>query len=153
MKTERFTPTNNSQTTALSRARARLGEIAGVKLVTTLDEVRLTQAGVSVQVFDAIKQLGAVSSELSWIIKPRTLSHRKSKSEPLTQEESGRWLRAAKMQALALEVFGNPDKASAWLHKARRQFGGQNAVSLVQTEAGAQLVQDTLGQIDSGYFA
>lgn len=77
----------------------------------------------------------------------------RSNKEPLTQEESGRWLRAAKAQALALEVFGDQVKASQWLHKPRKQFEGQTAMGLIQTEAGAQLVEDTLNQIDSGYFA
>lgn len=149
-----FIPSQNYEKTAMARARARLGKMTGVCLNTPMDEVRLTQTGVSITIYsESLKQLGRNSSDLNWVIKPRTLTHRKAKKEPLTQEESGRWLRAAKTQALADEVFGSVEKASIWLHKARKKFGGQSAVELIQTEAGAQLVEDTLNQIDSGYLA
>jgi len=151
--TQTFKPSKQHPKTAMTRARIRLSKIAGVSLQSDMDEVRLIQNGISVVTFDEIKKLGALPTELGWIIKPRTLTHRKNKKEPLTQEESGRWLRAAKTQALALEVFGNQDKASIWLHKPRKKFGDQTAADLIQTEAGAHLVEDTLNQIDSGYFA
>jgi putative toxin-antitoxin system antitoxin component (TIGR02293 family) len=130
-----------------------VSNLAGVPLKTSLDEVRLTQHGIAPEAIELLKQLGASSSELHWIIKPRTLAHRKSKKEDLTQEETGRWLRAAKVQALALEVFGDKEKAFAWLQGHRRNFGNQSAQVLIQSEAGAQLVEDTLNQIDAGYFA
>ncbi len=150
---QKFIPENQPQDTAMTRARLRLSTLAGVKIKNVMDEVRLTQEGISVSVYDSIRQLGASPAELAWVIKPRTLTHRKNKKEPLTQEESGRWLRAAKTQALAIEVFGCTDKALTWLHKPRKRFGNQSAAELIQTEAGAQLVEETLNQIDSGYFA
>lgn len=132
---------------------ATVGELAGVPLKTALDEVRLTQRGIAPDAIDRLKQLGASGPELHWIIKARTLAHRKSKKEDLTPEETGRWLRAAKVQALALEVFGNQEKAIAWLHKPRRAFDSLSAKDLLQSEVGAQLVEDTLNQLDAGYFA
>lgn len=150
---ETFTPSIKSGQTAMIRARARLGSLVGVSINSPMDEVRLTQTGVSVSAFETLKQFGATPTELSWIIKPRTLTHRKSKKEPLTPEESGRWLRAAKIQALAIEVFGDQAKANAWLHKSRQQFGQQSPLDLIKTEAGAVLVEDLLNQIDAGYFA
>jgi len=50
-------------------------------------------------------------------------------------------------------VFGNHSKASAWLHKPRKAFNHQNAIDIMRTEPGAKLVEDTLNQIDVGYFA
>jgi uncharacterized protein (DUF2384 family) len=41
-------------------------------------------------------------------------------------------------------VFGDPQKALAWLHKPRKRFGDQSALAIIQSEAGAQLVGDTL---------
>lgn len=148
-----FKPTGLQGQTAMARARVRMSEVTGLEINNAMDEIRLTQQGISVSVYESIKSLGASTAELGWIIKPRTLTHRKDKKESLTQEESGRWLRAAKVQALALEVFGDQDKAAIWLHKPRKQFDNQPASFLIQTEVGAQLVEDTLNQIDSGYFA
>lgn len=148
-----FTPSTDPVASAAARAMATVGQLVGVSLESPMDEVYLTQKGVPPVALDSLKQLGATPSELSWIIKPRTLAHRKSKKESLTTEETGRWLRAAKVQALALEVFGNQDKATAWLHKTRKAFGNQSAMELLPSEAGAQLVEEMLNQIDAGYFA
>lgn len=148
-----FKPSPIPQRTASWRAMVKVGKIAGVTLKTPLDEVRLTQQGIPPVALESLKQFGASSTELHWIIKPRTLAHRKTKRESLTPEETGRWLRAAKVQMLALEVFGDQQKAIAWLHKARKRFGDQTAMAIMQSEVGAQLVEDTLNQIDAGYFA
>lgn len=148
-----FTPSSRPNQTAFNRAMAVVGKLAGVPLKTSLDEVRLAQCGIAPDAIERLEQLGASGAELHWIIKPRTLAHQKSKKEDLTQEETGRWLRAAKVHALALEVFGNQEKAIVWLQKPRQAFGGQSALVLIQSEAGAQLVEDTLNQLDAGYFA
>lgn len=153
MATTSFIPEQNLPETALFRAMGVVGQLVGAELTSALDEVRLTQHGIKPEAVDSLKKLGATASDLHWIIKPRTLAHRKSKKEELTQEETGRWLRAAKIQALAIEVFADTDKAQAWLKKARNRFGGQSALTLIQSEVGAQLVADTLNQIDAGYFA
>lgn len=79
---------------------------------------------------DALIKRGYSAGELSWVIKPRTLSHRRQKHERLSSEETGRWL-----------------------HKTRKLFDGLNAIEMIQTEAGARLVEDALNQIDAGYFA
>lgn len=149
-----FKPSKALPKTAMSRARDRISKLVGVQLRTKMDEVRLTQNRITIAIYDrSLKELGANAAQLGWVIRPRTLTHRKTKQESLTREESGRWLRAAKIQALAEEVFGNREKASSWLRKERKQFGGQCANTLIQNESGAQLVEDTLNQIDAGYFA
>ncbi len=151
--TQIFKPSKASAPTASKRAMDTVSKIAGVTLKTPLDEIQLTQRGIAPLALDSLKKMGADSADLHWIIKPRTLAHRKSKSETLTPPETGRWLRAAKVQALAQEVFADKDKAIKWLHKPRTMFGGQSALMIIQSEAGAQLVEDTLNQIDAGYFA
>lgn len=148
-----FKPTRPPGSSAYSRALARVGGMIEGSLNNALDEVRLTQQGIAPSAVDSLAQSLLTVSELNWVIARRTLSHRKSKGERLTPEETGRWLRAAKITALAEEVFGNPEKASLWLHKPRKAFNSQNALTLMQTEAGARLVEDTLNQLDAGYFA
>ncbi|MCB1701146.1 MAG: DUF2384 domain-containing protein [Pseudomonadales bacterium] len=148
-----YKPEPGYHETASVRAMRRVSEITGVDIQDALDEVRLIQTGVPPMLLESLKQLGISQSECQWIIKPRTLAHRKSKKELLTQEETGRWFRAIKILALAVEVFGNQGKASEWLRKSRARFGGHSALDIMQNEPGAQLVEETLNQIDSGYFA
>ncbi len=148
-----YKPGPGNYETALVRAMRRISEITGIHLQDTLDEIHLIQSGVHPVLLDSLQQFGFSPSESHWIIKPRTLAHRKSRKELLTQEETGRWLRAIRILALAFEVFGNQDKATQWLRKSRARFGGHSALTIMQNEPGAQLVEETLNQIDSGYFA
>ena len=102
---------------------------------------------------DALIEQGFTRGEIAWIVPPRTLTHRRNKKLRLTSEESGRWLRAAKIRALANVVLGDSDKANTWLHKPRKAFDGLNAMELMKAEAGAQIVEEALGQLDTGFFA
>lgn len=148
-----FKPTGTPQTTAYSRALIRVSEMAKCNIKSPFDEIALTQAGVMPAAVEMLAKTLVTINELSWVIARRTLTHRKNKGERLTPEESGRWLRAAKICALAEEVFGNKNKASTWLHKPRKAFDNQSAMNIMQTESGARLVEDSLNQIDAGYFA
>jgi putative toxin-antitoxin system antitoxin component (TIGR02293 family) len=149
----KFEPTIDPQPSAYNRALLRVSEMAKGNIRNQLDEIALTQAGIMPTAVEKLAKSIVTINELSWVIARRTLTHRKNKGEKLTPEESGRWLRAAKICALAEEVFGDKEKASTWLHKPRKAFNAQNAIAIMQTEAGARLVEDTLNQIDAGYFA
>jgi putative toxin-antitoxin system antitoxin component (TIGR02293 family) len=147
-----FKPAQLAQSAA-ARALLSVGRILDVKPLKLADIARITREGIDPSAVDALVQRGFAANELSWIVKPRTLSHRRQKRERLSSEETGRWFRAARIQALALEVFANPDKASRWLHASRQAFDGLTAMEMMQTEAGAQIVEETLNQLDAGYFA
>lgn len=148
-----FTPSKAPAQNASARALLKVGKIVNLKLKNPLDVVKVMRRGVEPEAVDALISKGFRGAELHWIVNPRTLRHRRDKSELLTPEESGRWFRAANIQALTLEVLGDDEKAMTWLHKPRRAFDGVSAMELMQTETGAQLVEDMLGQLDSGYFA
>lgn len=148
-----FTPRSNRKSSASARALARVSEMVDVPLKTAVDVVRLTREGVEPKVVDQLIKQGFSKAEVSWIVPARTLTHRRQKKERLTSEESGRWLRAARLQALAREVLGDDDKALQWLHKPRMAFDQLSAMELMKTEAGAQLVEEMLGQLDAGYYA
>ncbi len=148
-----FKPAYNVKDSAHGRALVRVGQLANGVIHNLFDEITLTQIGVQPSAVDALAKSVVSLSELSWVIARRTLSHRISKGERLTPDETGRWLRAAKICALAEEVLGSPEKASYWLHKERKAFNNQSAITLMQTEAGGRLVEDMLGQLDAGYVA
>jgi uncharacterized protein (DUF2384 family) len=54
---------------------------------------------------------------------------------------------------LAVEIFGNQEKAEAWLTKPRKLFKYQSALEFIEKEDGLERVKEVLYQIDSGYSA
>ena len=87
------------------------------------------------------------------VITKRTMARRKAASSRLTQDETDRAVRLARIQLEADRVFANPEKASLWLRMPRPNLSGQTPLSLLRTEAGAVVVREALGQIDHGMFA
>lgn len=138
---------------AMARAMERLERELGVDTSSRLAMAKASFAGLNPKVLDRLREFGLKSDDLNWIVKPRTLSHRKLKHELLTTEETGRLIRAARVQYVAQEVFGDKERAQRWLHKPNPNFDGLSALELTRTEEGAALVIDTLNQIDSGFAA
>ena len=87
---------------------------------------------------------GFARREVEWIVPSRTLSHRRRNGRPLTANETGCFLRTVKIWAMARAVFGDSERALVWLRKPRRSFGGISAMELLRTEAGGQVVEETL---------
>lgn len=84
------------------------------------------------------------------VIPRRTLSHRKSKGEPLTPEESNRLARVAGVVVAALELFGGTEPARRWLHRPNRALEGRTPLDLLDSDAGARVVEQVLGRIEHG---
>jgi len=60
--------------------------------------------------------------------------------------------RAARLTAQAETVFGNVEAARRWLSKPKKQLSGLSPNEAMKDERGAELVDQLLKQIDSGYF-
>ncbi|MEE8058591.1 MAG: antitoxin Xre/MbcA/ParS toxin-binding domain-containing protein, partial [Pseudomonadales bacterium] len=148
-----FTPHAKYTQSASVRALNQVGGILDTHITGIVDMVRIVQHGINPDAVEALVKLGFSRGDIAWIVPQRTLTHRRQKKERLTAEESGRWLRAAKIQALAKVVMGEDEKAIQWLHKKRKAFDNMSAMELMQTEAGGQLVEEYLGQLDTGYYA
>ena len=102
----------------------------------------------------SLTKQGFSEQEVYALVLPRrTFTHRKTKHQPLTREESDKVVRLARITALAETVFGNETKASRWLRKPKRRFASRSPLSLLGTEAGARLVEEMLYQIDDGMAA
>jgi len=151
MQHSEFTPEKANKGVS-ARVMARVGSILHIGLKTPLDVVRVSREGIVTSAVDLLVDQGFNRRDLDWIIPLRTLTHRREKGQKLTTDETERWLRAAKISALAQEVLG-AEKAMAWLNKPRRIFDGLSAMELIKTEPGASLVEETLIQLDEGYFA
>ena len=102
----------------------------------------------------SLTQQGLTEQEVYALVLPRrTFTHRKTNRQPLTREESDKAVRLARIAALAEVVFGNKEKASRWLRKAKRRFAARTPLAMLATEAGGRLVEEMLYQIDDGMAA
>ena len=79
----------------------------------------------------------------------RTAQRRKEQGT-LTPEESDRIARIARVTQRAIEAFGNRAQAREWLTRPNRALQGFAPLGLLATDAGASLVTDELGRIETG---
>lgn len=56
-----------------------------------------------------------------------------------------------RIQHQAERIFGNKEKAEAWLSQPKTSFGGRSAIELACDEAGYVQVKVALERIDHGY--
>jgi uncharacterized protein (DUF2384 family) len=61
--------------------------------------------------------------------------------------------RTLDIKSLADRVFGDEDKAEAWLHRPNATLSGQRPIDLLKDEPGAAVVREMLERIDHGIFA
>jgi putative toxin-antitoxin system antitoxin component (TIGR02293 family) len=113
----------------------------------------IVSARLPAEVIDVLAREGLTAKELAIVAPPRTLSHRRARSERLSLDESDRVVRLARIAALAEIVFGERDRALRWLRKGLRRFNGVAPFAMLATEAGGRLVEEALIQIDEGYSA
>jgi len=84
-------------------------------------------------------------------INRRTFQRRSKEKAELTQTESDRVLRIARVAAEAKRVFGDNDKSTRWLNTHSAVLGGK-PLDLLATDAGSRAVEDELGRIEYGVF-
>ena len=147
-----FTPRASAEGVS-AKTMAQMSRLLQTPIETTLDLAAVTRTGVAPEMMGVLIDSGFTRREIEWIVSPRTLGHRRQSGRPLTATETGCFLRTLRLRAMAEVAFGSPEAALAWLRKPRRSFGGISAMELLQTEAGGQVVEESLGQLDEGYFA
>lgn len=92
-------------------------------------------------------------AEVYTLIAPkRTYQLRRQQRKPLTVAESEKAVRVARVFALAIEAFQNPDKAATWLRRPSRVLG-RVPIDLLDSETGARLVEEELLRINWGFDA
>lgn len=87
------------------------------------------------------------------VIPHRTFMRRKAARQDLNGEETDRALRVARVALHADRVFHDRERAQDWLNHPNTKFSGQTPFSLLKSEAGYHLVEETLFQIEHGIFA
>jgi putative toxin-antitoxin system antitoxin component (TIGR02293 family) len=60
--------------------------------------------------------------------------------------------RIANITELSNQVFANPEKSTIWLNKPLKSLNGKSPIGMLDSEEGARIVENLLGQLDEGYF-
>ncbi|MBS1911105.1 MAG: DUF2384 domain-containing protein [Bacteroidetes bacterium] len=116
-----------------------------------IDSIR---AGLPLKSVTIVAESARMSAtEIERIIPRRTLAHRKARKERLSLEESNRLIRVARTVALAFETFQDLEKGRTWLRQPNRALAGHPPMELLDTDAGARLVESVLGRIAHGVFS
>jgi len=132
----------------------QIGNWLGVESpATESDVLRIVEGRLAPSVVKRLLMLGLERSEIyDAVIPARTLQHRRSRREKLTLEESDRVLRVVRVLSSAESVYGNRERALAWLRKPHPRLAGRSPLSLVKTDTGSRIVQELLIQMDEGMF-
>lgn len=129
-------------------------ELIGLTPTSDFNLTEIVEQGLPTARLALLKDHGLTFTEVSEIvISPRTLKHRKARGERLSDEETDRMVRVARIVTLANSVFGNPEKALKWLRTESDRMGGRRPLSMLRTDAGGRVVERRLWQIDEGIFA
>jgi putative toxin-antitoxin system antitoxin component (TIGR02293 family) len=118
-----------------------------------MDVVKLVHNRLPLSVIDRLLAEGVTKQEISLVAPPRTIAHRRANEERLTIDESDRAVRLARVVAQTESVFGNKDKALAWLRQPMKRFEGNTPIEMLASDVGSRMVEEALVQIDEGFFA
>lgn len=122
-------------------------------LSSEADVLGLVESGVTTSVYEALSDLLDLPKDA--IGAETTIRHRLKTKSRLTPEESERLVRIVRVYAMALGLFGSPEKALAWMHKPVKYLPEKPAVTplaLAARDAGARLLEDKLQRTAYGVF-
>jgi putative toxin-antitoxin system antitoxin component (TIGR02293 family) len=142
-----------SQGFAMATRHPMIERYLGVLRDPSPDLVEISEKGLPIGSMSYLKQRGLTFSELSDVVSPRTVKHRKARGENLSTAETDRVLRLARILSLADRIFGNHEKALMWLRQTDERIRNRTPLSMLQTEAGGRLIEHLLWQIDDGVYS
>jgi len=105
--------------------------------------------------FEVLRHWLDVSDEqlANWLDISRATLHRRKKTGHFDKNESDRIARLARVFGKAFELFGSEEAAREWLKSPAHAMSGETPIAFCDTEVGARMVEDLIGQIDHGVFA
>jgi len=105
--------------------------------------------------FEALRRWLDVSEEqmANWLDISRATLHRRKKTGHFDKNESDRIARLARVFGKAFELFGSEDAAREWLKSPAHAMSSETPIAFCDTEVGARIVEDLIGQIEHGVFA
>lgn len=134
-----------------------VGETLRLKSATNSlnDLMALARQGLRKTAMDALAERLECSTQdlVAYLpISARTLQ-RYNLDTQLSTELSDRIIQIAKVYARAVEVFGDRNKAVAWLKYPNHALGGVTPLSCLDNFSGIEIVLDELGRIEYGVYA
>ena len=130
------------------------GKLGAPRIRSDEDLALLVQKQLPAAAIQSLIRGGLSNGEVYQLIVPRrTLAHRIARHQPLSQEESDKAVRVARIITMAERAFGNTGKAWRWLRKPKRRFAGETPMEKLATEAGARLVEEMILQLEYGMAA
>jgi putative toxin-antitoxin system antitoxin component (TIGR02293 family) len=127
----------------------------GVKVKHSSDLIRQIQKGLRFSELETLQNslempFEQLAAKLS--ISRSTLQRRKAAGR-LSPDESDKVMRFSRLLEHATNVFGDIDKARAWLKHPQYGLGGAVPLDYAETEIGAREVDNLLGRIDYGVYS
>jgi len=117
---------------------------------------KITQAGLSGALLRTLRErLGLTIAELARVLGAgeRTIIRKEQQHMSLSQTESDRAYRLARVADLATELIGDEGRAVRWLRAASPYLGGETPLAMLDTEIGTDLVVESLYAIAYGGVA
>jgi putative toxin-antitoxin system antitoxin component (TIGR02293 family) len=138
----------------MSAAHAQIGDWLGVQpAATEADLLSIVENRLAPGVINRLLALGFDRAEIDEVVIPsRTLQHRRSRREKLSVEESDRVLRITRALSAAEATYGSRERALGWLRRPIPRLGNRTPLSLLTTDSGTRIVEETLIQINEGMF-
>ncbi len=128
--------------------------VLGADVASEADLARVVSRRIPLKALVGFRNSGFSEAEIGdFIIPARTRRHRQRRREPLNIDESDRLVRLTRVQALAEDVFGDPEKANRWLRERLGILDGKTPLEVAQTEPGARVIEQILAKIDWGAAA
>jgi putative toxin-antitoxin system antitoxin component (TIGR02293 family) len=135
-------------------AHPQLLDFIGVHATSDFHLAEIVEGGLPLATLALLREQGLSAAELAEIvISPRTLKHRKARNQLLSQEETDRAIRVARVVSLAGDIFGNREKGLLWLRSPHDRLAERAPLNMLQTESGGRMVESLLWQIDEGIFS
>jgi len=104
------------------------------------------------EVYEELKELrrqGEPEQSIHQLIADTVASIRASLTDAKVPELS----RFLEIKTLADRIFGDENKAEAWLQRPNRSLSGQRPYDLLKDDLGTAVVREMLERIDNGIFA
>jgi putative toxin-antitoxin system antitoxin component (TIGR02293 family) len=128
--------------------------LAVERLRSETDIVRLVEERLPTRAIDALRRAGLTDDDIHALVLPRrTLSHRIARRERLSADESDRVVRIVRVVNLGENAFRDRPRFWDWFRAPQRRFDGRSPLQMLQTEAGARLVEELLVGLEEGFVA
>jgi putative toxin-antitoxin system antitoxin component (TIGR02293 family) len=108
------------------------------------------------KVYEELKELrrqGGMDSEIQGVQGRFAALIKGLDAVDVAPDDSASAVRILDIRTLADRVFGDENKADAWLHRPNTALSGQEPIDLLKDELGAAVVREMLERIDHGIFA